>query len=60
MTDASRIVVEEHLGHWTARFENQPHEGWGGDTPGTAVERVWEAHLNTLAARKENPPAGTG
>ncbi len=60
MSPPPRIIVHEHFGHWTAHFENAAHEGWGGDTPGTAVERLWEAHLNTLAARGESPPAGAG
>lgn len=47
-----RIIVEENFGHWAARFEGGD-EGWGGDTPGTAVERLWDAHLNSQAAQQE-------
>lgn len=36
------IVAESH-GHWNARFEDWPYETFGCDTPGTAVERLWEA-----------------
>ena len=48
----SRIIVEERHGHWNAWFEDRPFETFGGDTPGTAVERLWEAELNNRAANK--------
>jgi hypothetical protein len=46
-----RIVVEERHGHWNAWFDDRPQETFGGDTPGTAVERLWEAELNNREAR---------
>lgn len=44
-----RIIVAESQGHWNAWFEDRPFETFGGDTPGTAVERLWEAELNNRA-----------
>lgn len=29
-------------GHWSARFNDEPHYGVGGDTPTTALERLLE------------------
>lgn len=55
----SRIIVEVNFGHWAARFEGS-NDGWGGDTPGTAVERLWEAHLNSQAAQRETERLVTG
>jgi hypothetical protein len=52
MTPEPRIIVAETHGHWNAWFEDRPQETFGGDTPGTAVERLWEAELNNRAARK--------
>ena len=47
-----RIIVAEAYGHWNAWFEDRPQETFGGDTPGTAVERLWEANLNNRRARQ--------
>jgi hypothetical protein len=38
-----QIVVSYHLGHWSAWFENSPQVAYGGDTPGTATDRLWAA-----------------
>lgn len=43
----SRIVVEQSPhGHWDAWFADRPFETWGGDSPGTAVDRLWSVWLN--------------
>ncbi|QDT57019.1 hypothetical protein Pan44_50840 [Caulifigura coniformis] len=47
-----RIIVAESHGHWNAWFEDRPFETFGGDTPGTAVERLWEAELNNRAVAR--------
>lgn len=49
-TSEVRIIVAEHFGHWNAWFEDRPQETFGGDTPGTAVEWLWEAELNNREA----------
>lgn len=36
-----RIIVEERFGHWSAWFEDIPGTTFGGDSPGTAVDRLW-------------------
>lgn len=40
-----RIIVEENHGHWSAWFADEPGTAFGGDCPGTAVDRLWAAHL---------------
>jgi hypothetical protein len=63
MSQSARIIVAEAHGHWNAWFEDRPFETFGGDTPGTAVERPWEAELNNRKARQaasgpKSRPAG--
>ena len=36
-----RIIVEHSFGHWSAWFEDCPQIAFGGDSPGTAVDRLW-------------------
>jgi hypothetical protein len=38
-----RIITDYHIGHWSAWFENSPQVAYGGDTPGTATDRLWAA-----------------
>jgi len=40
-----RIIVEERFGDWTAWFSDHPEVAFGGDSPGTAVDRLWGAHI---------------
>ncbi len=46
------IIVAEAHGHWNVWFEDRPHETFGGDTPGTAVERLWAAELDNRKAQR--------
>ena len=47
---ATRIIAEiDPHGHWSAWLESRPHEGWGGDTPATAVMRLLRAHGLSVA-----------
>lgn len=52
MNPEFRIIVEERHGHWNAWFENRPHETFGGDTLGNAVERLWETELNNRELKR--------
>ncbi|OAI52410.1 hypothetical protein AYO47_06235 [Planctomyces sp. SCGC AG-212-M04] len=48
-----RIIVAEAHGHWNAWFEDRPYETFGGDMPGTAVERLWaNDRENRIAKRR--------
>jgi hypothetical protein len=47
---SSPIIVAEAFEHWNAWFEDRPMHTFGGDTPGTAVERLWDAELNNREA----------
>jgi hypothetical protein len=40
-----RIIVAESFRHWSAWFEGRPEIAFGGDSPGTAVDRLWAAYL---------------
>lgn len=47
MAQLPRIIVERSPhGHWDAWFDGRPQETWSGDSPGTAVDRLWAAMLN--------------
>lgn len=45
------IIVDCHLGHWTAWFENTPQVAYGGATPGEAVDRLHAAHFERIEAK---------
>lgn len=50
----NRIIIEDRFGHWTAWFEDTRHVAFGGDTPGTAVEHLWDnwiANQELIASR---------
>jgi hypothetical protein len=50
-----RIIVERSPhGHWEAWFDGRPQVTFGGDSPGTAVDRLWEAALNNRAMQAES------
>ena len=34
------IITEQHLGHWSAWFEDHPELAFGGDSPATAATRL--------------------
>jgi len=41
-----RIIVAEAHGHWNAWLDDRPMATFGVDTPGTSVERPWEAKFS--------------
>lgn len=45
-----RVIVENKFGHWSAWFESHPEIAFGGETPGTATERLWDAHTGNQQA----------
>lgn len=45
-----RIIVEEQFHNWAAWFEDHPETGFGGDSPGTAVDRLWGWWIATREA----------
>lgn len=49
-----RIIVEEQFGHWSAWFEDQPATAFGGESPGTAVDRLWGWWIETAEAVASN------
>jgi hypothetical protein len=49
-----RIIVEERSGQWTAWFEDAPGTGFGGDSPGTSVDRLWGWWIATEEALASN------
>jgi hypothetical protein len=51
-TSEPRIIVEERQGRWNAWFQNRPWKTVAGDTPGSAVEGLWEAELKSREAKK--------
>lgn len=45
-----RIIVEERFGDWVAWFADNPEVAFGGDSPGTAVDRLWGNNLENVEA----------
>ena len=39
----AHIIVEEHLGHWTAWFSGTPQVAYGGEWPVDAIRRLLNA-----------------
>lgn len=53
----TRIIVDHLHDHWSAWFEGNPKTAFGGDSPGTAVDRLWESWLRqtSRADRLDSP-----
>jgi len=53
---AMQIIVAERFSSWAAWFADRPHESYGGDSPGTAVDRLWGAYLANVEAIASREP----
>jgi hypothetical protein len=53
-----RIIVAEAHDSWSAWFDGSPHETFQGDTPGMAVDRLWEAELSHRKATRDHKTLG--
>lgn len=53
-THPRRTVVERYFNDWSAWFEDDPGTAFGGDSPGTAVDRLWGWWIATAEAVASN------
>lgn len=49
-----RIIIEQQFGHWSTWFAGHPETAFGGDSPGTAVDRLWGWQLEVGDAKRES------